>query len=273
VDPSDCKLRTPGGVLPAPSATAWVRGRSTYLLALLACGFAVTLAFIPAVAFWLVHGVWYMNVAKPEVANPFQRLVNAHAISALAMLVLLVAQVATGATGAPGDGRRKYHKWIGQYLLAPLLVICLSLSTAAEIAANLCCQEFSFITMLTTALIFTTFGLGFRAAKLKRYSEHKDWMLWTIVLTSLTGLSRVGMYVAQPFMECDSFKSDWPFFVAALLATITAFVCLRSVGRLKREHRANRALLAIHVLVGCYALLNSLLFECPGEERVAARAA
>jgi uncharacterized membrane protein YozB (DUF420 family) len=246
-------------------AAAWQRGKKAYHLAMVVLAIAVIVAFLPAVVAWLFTGTWFMNVMLQDTSNPFQRLVSAHAVSALIMLGLLIAQVTTGATGKPGDDRRVYHRLIGRFVLAPLIVFCLCLSAASEVMANLCCQEFSFMTMLTTAIIFVTLWLGLRAAKRKRYAEHKDWMLWTILNISATGTTRIGMYVVQPFMECDSFLSDWPFFLSALLSIIVAYVCLSSTGRLTRKHKSNLFMFTIIVVVGCYALASSLMFECPAD--------
>lgn len=237
------------------------RGKQAYGLCLIVMFAAVLLSFLPAVVTWLTHGVWYMNVIKKAHVNPFQKLVSAHAILALALLGFLVAQVATGATGKPGDERRAYHRIVGRYILSPLLIITLLFAVAAEISANMCCQEFSFFTMLTALVIMVTFSLGIRTARQKRYAEHKDWMLWTIVVTSGTGLSRVGMYVVQPYFECDSFLSDWPFFIAIFLSGVTAVICLYSIGRLYL--RMNVAMVLVHVVVGSYAFVSSVMFSCP----------
>ena len=250
-------------VLAAPDA--WAKGKKNFGFTLFVVFLAITASFAPAVVVWLQTGVWYMNVITQDFKSPFQRLVSAHAITALVMLGMLIAQVFTGITGVSTDDRRAYHRVIGKYVLAPLLVISLSLAALSEIMANIHGQHFSFITMLTVCVIFTTFSCGYRAALKKRYAEHKDWMLWTIIMVSETGMTRIGMYAAQPYMNCDAFLSDIPFFVSVLLATTAAWICLRSVDRIGRKFRANLALFAIHLMVGAYALVSSFMFECPAD--------
>lgn len=268
--PEDISVTTPGGKVPTAVQAAWARGKKQYALTLMFVFIGILGSFMPAIIVWLETGEWYMNVVTRDHQNPFKRLVNAHAITALVMLGMLVAQVFTGVTGKSTDDRRAYHRVIGKFVLAPLLVISLSLAALSEMMANSAGADFSFITMLTVAVIFTTFGCGYRAALKKRYAEHKDWMLWTIILVSETGMTRIGMYAAQPYMNCDAFLSDIPFFVSVVLATLTAWTCLRSVDRIGRKYKANVALFIIHIIIGGYALASSAMFECP-ENRLLVR--
>ena len=87
-------------------------------------------------------------------------------------------------------------------------------------------------------VILTTFVLGFRAARQKRYAEHKDWMMWTVLLALSAGGSRIGMYAMQPFYHCDTFNSDWPFLISIVYTNTAAFICLRAVGRFGWQYNA-----------------------------------
>lgn len=241
-------------------------GSTTVLVTMLVVFVATGAAFIPSTMTWLDTGVWHMNVIY-KYTNPFQRLVNIHAISGLAMLVLFAVQVTTGVTAKVGPTRRKFHRLVGLFLITPLLLLTVGIASATEIAANLCCQEFGFHTTLITAVIGTTFLLGLRAAFQKRIDDHKDWMMWAVLLTTEVGLARLGMFAAQPYYQCDTFLSDWPFVVSTWLTNIAAFVCLRAVGRFGIKHKANLFLWLLQASVGTYAIYGAIMFECP-EDRI-----
>ena len=205
-----------------------------------------------------------MNVIYPYT-NPFQKLVSAHAISGLALLGLFAAQVTSGVTGQPSSGRRVYHRVAGNYVVAPLILLCLGLAAVTEIMANLCCQDPQFSTTLLAIFILSTFGLGFRAAKQKRWDAHKDWMMWATLLTCHVGITRIGMLVMQPLYRCDTFLSDWPFVFSTWLSNLAATICLRAVGRLSRRHKANLFLWLVQMLMGGYYLASAIAFECPAD--------
>ena len=244
---------------------AWSKGRRWYGAVLITTFVAVGAAFVPATFVWLRDGTWHMNVIYP-FTNPFQNLVSAHAISALLMLGLFIVQAATGVfAGEAASTRRIYHRAVGKWVLTPLLFVSLGLASAAEVAANLCCQEPSFETILISIVIFTTFTLGLRAARQKRYAAHKDWMMWTVLLTCQVGLARIGMYIVQPFYRCDTFKSDWPFVFSVWLSNLAAFVCLRSVGRFGWQYKANLFLWLMQAVIGVYMVVSAVEFQCPSE--------
>ena len=83
-----------------PATSAWTKGKPVYSLTMLALGIIVSGSFTPAVVAWFMTGTWYMNVVLRDFVNPFQRLISAHAISALLMLAMIIAQVYTGITGS-----------------------------------------------------------------------------------------------------------------------------------------------------------------------------
>ena len=252
----------PASVQVSGTAAAWSRGRRVYGLTLLASFLGVGAAFVPSTIEWLRNGIWHMNVIY-KFTNPFQRVVSWHAITGMGLLVLFALQVFSGVTGSPGGRRRMYHRIAGYFVVTPLIVISLGLASASEVAANLCCQEFQFQTVLITIIIFITFSLGIRAVRLKRFAEHKDWMMWTVLITSQVGFARIGMFVMQPFYRCDPFLSDWPFVFAVWLSNIAAFICLYSVGRIGCRYKANLFLLILQAAIGTYSAVTAMLFECP----------
>lgn len=261
VEPMHCHTDKPVGIGPVD---AWKRGRRRYFLALLTTFVGVLSAFVPSIVVWLQTGLWHMNVIY-KYTNPFQRLVSAHAITGLALLGLFAAQAYAGIMGKPGSRSRTFHRIAGKFIITPLLVLCLGLAAATEIAANLCCQEYGFGTTALATTILVCFLLGLRAAKQKRLEAHKDWMMWTTVLTCQVGLARIGMFAAQPFYKCDTFLSDWPFAASVWLSNLVAFFCLRSVGRFGWRYKANLFLFAFQSVIGMYVVASAITFECPPE--------
>ena len=247
---------------PQPVLDKWARGRWWYVNTLFVSFVAVGLAFVPSIVKWLQTGVWHMNPIY-SFTNPFQRLVGAHAISGLLLLALFFVQVFAGVTGSPDSRRRVYHRRIGYFIIAPLMFITLGIATATEVMANLCCQEFGFETTLIATVILICFTLGLRAARQKRIPEHKDWMMWTVLLTSEVGFARIGMYIAQPFYKCDTFMSDWPFVSSIWITNTAAFICLKSVGRFGWKYKSNLFIWFLQAAVGGYSLVSAIMFECP----------
>jgi hypothetical protein len=257
-----CKVAPYPGELIDEAEVAWARGKRTYGVVMLGLGFVVFGSFLPAVIAWLIDSTWYMNVVRRDFVNPFQWLISAHALTALFLLAMLIAQVYTALTGKPGDMRRTYHRFVGKYVGALIMVSAL-FALAAETAANICCQEAGFMTLILMPLITITLGLGLRAAKEKRYAEHKDYMMWLVLIIASTGTVRFMMYILNPLMKCDPFLSDWPILLAVILSAIIAFLCLRSIGRIGLRYKTNLVYFGVHALYIANAAVSVALFECP----------
>ena len=124
---------------------------------------------------------------------------SAHAILALALLGFLVAQVATGATGKPATNGA-YHRIVGRYILSPLLIITLLFAVGRNLGQHVL-SEFSFFTMLTALVIMVTFSLGIRTARRRRDTRNTRTGCYGRLSSPPAGLSRVGMYVVQPYLR------------------------------------------------------------------------
>lgn len=244
-----------------------------YAIGLQTAFFVTFVAFIPATVVAAKTGIWYMNVLYTEgYHNPFQTLVGAHAISGLLMLVLFSAQSMTGAfPGAKGrtpeeDARaRKYHRFVGRWILSPLIILACVLAMTAEAYANLCCQDPDPATFLLAITITICFTNGIRAVMRKDYTTHKDNMFWVCMMACGVGMSRAAMYIIAPLYDCDTLPSLWPFFLSTVLGLSLAAYSFHSVGRFNWKHKHNVIWFTLEGLVGVYFFVHAWGWECPAE--------
>ena len=125
------------------------------------------------------------------------------------------------------------------------------------------------VNLLPTTHSSTSPNLCLLALGRQRIEEHKDWMVWALILTAgVSGLVRISMYLAQPFMHCDPFLSDWPVALGSAIAVLLGWLTARARGRLGRQYRINAFHLVFSVLFGIGNLASALTFECPANRTI-----
>jgi hypothetical protein len=259
------------------AAENWEKGRKWYGMSLMSVFIVAGLAFTPATIGWLATGIWRNNVFYTDgYFNPYQKVVTAHALTAILMLGLFIAQGISGIWGGDKDSKkRKYHRTMGKYVLSPLVVISCILAVTSELLANACCQEPDPTIVIFAAMIFFGFVMGIRAAIQKRFADHKDHMMWSILISCGVGLTRFFTYVTAPFYPCvntpyglprgtPGSPSLLPFLIATIFGLTVAFVALHSIGRFNwKTGKHNLIIWGLLFAKGIYFAYDSFTWECP----------
>lgn len=253
------------------------------------------LGFLPAILVFISEKAWYLitwysfppgGALTEDI--PKKNTLSAHATFGVLWVGVVLFQTWAGATH--GVNRRKMHRIIGS--VSPIIFVPFA-GTAAYTQVVTLSPPGSSVSRNSIPASITPFyilffmvigvGLAYYAAKFKRnYALHKDCILFTIAYSSIPGISRVLLYLAQSFfrVDCSIVTTGYgPELSLQAVTAISTVMCMAllgqawySLGRLGPNNKLNRIGMGSLLFLAFFSAFDSLRLglqfgsSCPSNE-------